>query len=113
MTQKLVCQPIASQDDCFLLNFKLKSSDPPSPHYKYQDRSTRSGYPLVGSATGFRSIFSNWRPVGAEFNPNPIRVVLKLRKTRPTLTTPRTEQMFGPMPILVHALSRKSLDPGM
>src|SRR5271154_2523300 len=55
---------------------------------------------------GFRANFSHWRPIGRYLKPNPIRAVLKPCKTRPTyvqagLTTPRTDQMFGPMPILV------------
>src|SRR5271170_5746347 len=54
----------------------------------------------------FRANFSHWGPVGLYLKPNPVRAVLKLPKTCPIevragLTTPRTDQMFGLMPILV------------
>src|SRR5271156_6315064 len=67
---------------------------------------------------GFRSNFSHCRPIGRHLKPNPIRAVLRLCKTRPTyvragLTTPRTDQMYGPMPILGESGEFSSLwEPG-
>jgi hypothetical protein len=58
----------------------------------------------VTSAGSMRAyIGSGW------FKPNPIRAVLELPKTRSNLHSGgfdylRTDQMFGPMPILVKAL---------
>src|SRR5271169_5860296 len=64
---------------------------------------------------GFRPNFSHWRPIERPLKPNPIRAVLRLCKTRPTyvragLTTPRTDQMFGPMPILVDCEDKRKRD---
>src|SRR5271168_4597168 len=55
---------------------------------------------------GFRANFSRWGPGGPDLKPHPIRAVLKLPKTRPIRVSSgfdylRTDQMFGPMPLLV------------
>src|SRR5271168_4773195 len=55
---------------------------------------------------GFRANFSGWGPGGLDLNLPPIRAVLKLPTTRPIRVSSgfdylRTDQMFGPMPLLV------------
>src|SRR5271154_490280 len=54
---------------------------------------------------GFRANFSRWGPGGLDLKLHPIRAVLKLPKTRPIRVSSgfdylRTDQMFGPMPLL-------------
>src|SRR5271170_2371001 len=54
---------------------------------------------------GFRANFSRWGPGGPDLKPHPIRAVLKLPKTHPIRVSSgfdylRTDQMFGPMPLL-------------
>src|SRR5271155_3853456 len=54
---------------------------------------------------GFRVNFSRWGPGGLDLKPHPIRAVLKLPKTRPIRVSSgfdylKTDQMFGPMPLL-------------
>src|SRR5271155_5659540 len=54
---------------------------------------------------GFRANFSRWGPGGLDLNLPPIRAVLKLPTTRPIRVSSgfdylRTDQMFGPMPLL-------------
>src|SRR5271154_5597432 len=53
----------------------------------------------------FRANFSRWGPGGLDLNLPPIRAVLRLRTTRSIRVSSgfdylRTDQMFGPMPIL-------------
>src|SRR5271170_2565611 len=55
---------------------------------------------------GFRANFSHWGPGGLDLKPHPIRAVLKLPKTHPIRVSSgfdylRTDQMFGPMPLLL------------
>src|SRR5271155_2154609 len=65
---------------------------------------------------GFRANFSRWGPGGLDLNLPPIRAVLKLPTTRPIRISSgfdylRTDQMFGPMPLLIQRenwLSSKS-----
>ena len=59
---------------------------------------------------GFRANFSRWGPGGLDLKPHPIRAVLKRPKTRPIRVSSgfdylKTDQMFGPMPLLavIHA----------
>src|SRR5271156_6855561 len=54
---------------------------------------------------GFRANFSRWGPGWLDLKPHPIRAVLKLPKTLPIRVSSgfdylRTDQMFGPMPLL-------------
>src|SRR5271154_1053553 len=56
----------------------------------------------------FRANFSRWGPGGLDLNLPPIRAVLRLRTTRSIRVSSgfdylRTDQMFGPMPILTSA----------
>src|SRR5271155_3255721 len=58
---------------------------------------------------GFRVNFSRWGPGGLDLKPHPIRAVLKLPKTRPIRVSSgfdylKTDQMFGPMPLLAPTL---------
>src|SRR5271155_999696 len=56
---------------------------------------------------GFRANFSRWGPGGLDLNLPAIRAVLKPPTTRPIRVSSgfdylRTDQMFGPMPLLVY-----------
>src|SRR5277367_3223796 len=55
---------------------------------------------------GFRANFSRWGLGGLDLKPHPIRAVVKLPKTHPIRVSSgfdylRTDQMFGPMPLLI------------
>src|SRR5271170_6834900 len=63
---------------------------------------------------GFRANSSRWGPGGLDLKPHPIRAVLKLPKTRPIRVSSwfdylRTDQMFGPMPLLDVTYGLRSL----
>src|SRR5271170_7322739 len=66
--------------------------------------------------SGFRANFSRWGPGGLDLNLPPIRAVLKLPTTRPIRVSSgfdylRTDQMFGPMPLLNEPPKAKRMSP--